>query len=166
MIPARLGVETLIEGLIKHDGEMFGAAPGSGASNRPFRYCSIVILAVYYGAPELAFQVFSRDLYLAAIRFGTLSYPLISEVRSCLNSGSSSLMSTWTRTGESMAGLICADRLAMKTLCASELLGEAFLQLLSIASTDRHRVATDETNFTVAGFKRHYLRDLAQVDDS
>jgi len=47
----------------------------------PFRYQSIALAAAYLGYPELAFEVFVRELRHTTIRFGTLWFPVMSEVR-------------------------------------------------------------------------------------
>jgi len=47
----------------------------------PSKYKTIAILAAYFGDPEFAFDVFSRELRNTTIRFGTLWYPVMTEVR-------------------------------------------------------------------------------------
>jgi len=47
----------------------------------PSRYHTVAMLAAYFGFPEFAFDVFSRELHNTTIRFGTLWFPLMSEVR-------------------------------------------------------------------------------------
>jgi TolB-like protein len=47
----------------------------------PFRYQMIALLAAYLGYPELALEVFLRELRHTTIRFGTLWFPVMSEVR-------------------------------------------------------------------------------------
>ena len=47
----------------------------------PFKYMNIALVAAWLDEPELAFDVFSRELPYTTIRFGTLWYPVMSDVR-------------------------------------------------------------------------------------
>lgn len=47
----------------------------------PSKYHDIALLAAYLGDPDLALQVFSAELRQISIRFGSLWYPVMSEVR-------------------------------------------------------------------------------------
>lgn len=47
----------------------------------PSKYNNIALVAAYLGEPEFAFRVFSRELALTTIRFGTLWYPVMADVR-------------------------------------------------------------------------------------
>lgn len=47
----------------------------------PSKYQDVAVLAAYAGDPEFALEVFSREARYTTIRFGTLWYPVMSEVR-------------------------------------------------------------------------------------
>lgn len=47
----------------------------------PNKYQDIAVLAAYLGQPEFALEVFSREARFTTVRFGTLWYPVMSEVR-------------------------------------------------------------------------------------
>ncbi|MGB5410998.1 MAG: winged helix-turn-helix domain-containing protein [Woeseiaceae bacterium] len=47
----------------------------------PSKYESIALFAAYFDDPQLSFDVFSRELKHTTIRFGTLWYPVMSDVR-------------------------------------------------------------------------------------
>ncbi len=47
----------------------------------PSKYQDVALLAAYFGEPEFALEVFSREARRTTIRFGTLWYPVMSEVR-------------------------------------------------------------------------------------
>lgn len=45
------------------------------------KYHDIALLAAYFGDPEFAFEVFSKEIYNTTIRFFALWYPVMSDVR-------------------------------------------------------------------------------------
>jgi hypothetical protein len=47
----------------------------------PSKYEGIALFAAYLGEPQLSLRVFLRDLKNTTIRFGTLWYPVMSDVR-------------------------------------------------------------------------------------
>ncbi|MDJ0909348.1 MAG: winged helix-turn-helix domain-containing protein [Woeseiaceae bacterium] len=47
----------------------------------PYKYNDIALVAAYLDEPEFAFSVFSKELYVTTIRFGTLWYPVMTDVR-------------------------------------------------------------------------------------
>lgn len=55
----------------------------AGDPNRmwPSKYENIALVAAWLGYPEFAFEVFTQELRLTTIRFGTLWYPVLADVR-------------------------------------------------------------------------------------
>ncbi len=49
--------------------------------NWPSKHENIALVAAYLGYPELAFEIFSRELQYTPIRLGTVWYPVMSDVR-------------------------------------------------------------------------------------
>ncbi|MEM7502898.1 MAG: hypothetical protein AAF417_12675, partial [Pseudomonadota bacterium] len=47
----------------------------------PSRYSMIATMAAYFGEPEIAFDILLREVRHTPIRFGTLWFPLMSDVR-------------------------------------------------------------------------------------
>ena len=47
----------------------------------PFKYENIALFAAFLGYPEVALDVFSREMRYTTIRFGTMWYPVMAEVR-------------------------------------------------------------------------------------
>lgn len=47
----------------------------------PDKYKTLAMLAAYFDEPAMAFDIFSREIMLTPIRFGTLWYPVMAEMR-------------------------------------------------------------------------------------